>query len=64
MVTYAEHGEFLHSVHEGALAELVGFLDAKTLDEPRTYPTPRYQWRYEQGFSYGKHLLKREAVQA
>lgn len=64
MVTYVKHGEFLEAVYAGAAAELQGFLDAKRLDAPQAYRTPRYQWRYENGFYYGKRLLKREAVQA
>jgi hypothetical protein len=64
MPTYVQHGEFLTSVWAGAAAELAGFHDAKKYDVPQLYHTPRYQWRYEHGFNYAKHLLKREAVQA
>ncbi len=63
MTTYAQHGEFLETVYQGAFAELQGFLHAKQYESAPAYSNPRYQWRYEQGFGYGKHLL-REKVSA
>lgn len=62
IVSYEEHLAFLVRQFEGAMWEKIGFVDAKTHEDPFPPVNDYYVIRYKEGFYAGKAKLMMDEV--